>query len=307
MIIPNRIMQAERLVTLAPAVAWPFVFFDDDRRHIELAQPGSECDAALTATNDDAIGLARVAEFGGFRLPFFLPCLSIAFGAVFCPHRTVEAHWLFVSLKLAHGRQQRPDPAVLQAQMAKAACDSGFELYPALRNSIRFRSVLTIGNFPVRWLRIGEPRLEHVANLFLALHGLDVPGEGHEVAPVAVCLKEVDNASHLASGQCLVERIEKIRYFSVWGVVEHDDFLPCADGESLRSFFVQRTEVEPLAKSSGGAIRSFRFEFSTLRRRGEGETANRVKMRIRRRDPTINFQGTSVFARKRPRGIGGIR
>jgi len=94
---------------------------------------------------------------------------------VFCPHRTVEAHWLFVSLKFAHGRQQRPDPAVLQAQMAKAACDSGFELYPALRNSIRFRSVLTIGNFPVRWLRIGEPRLEHVANLFLALHGLDVP------------------------------------------------------------------------------------------------------------------------------------
>src|SRR5882757_10428558 len=60
-------------------------------------------------------------------------------------------------------------------------------------------------------------------------------------------------------------------------------------------FFVQRTEVEALAKSSRGVIRSFRLEFSTLRRRGEGETANRVKMRIRRRDPTINFQGTSVF------------
>jgi len=29
---------------------------------------------------------------------------------------------------------------------------------------------------------------------------------------------------------------EKIRYFSVWGFVEHDDALPCADGESLRSF-----------------------------------------------------------------------
>jgi hypothetical protein len=79
MIIPNRIVQAERLVTLAPAVARPFVFFDDDGRHIELAQPGSECDAALTTTNDDAIGLTRVAEFSSFRLSFFLPRFSIAF------------------------------------------------------------------------------------------------------------------------------------------------------------------------------------------------------------------------------------
>src|SRR6266852_1936928 len=105
MIIPDRIMQAERLVTLAPAVARPFVFFDDDCRHIELAQPGSQCDAALTATNDDAIGLTRVAEFSSFRLAVFLPGCSIAFGAVFGAHRTIEAKWLFVPLEFAHGRQ----------------------------------------------------------------------------------------------------------------------------------------------------------------------------------------------------------
>src|SRR3984893_13763138 len=244
MIVPNRIVQAERLVTLAPAVARPFVFFDDDRRHIELAQTGSERDAALTTTNDDAIGLARVSEFSSFRLAFFLPSLSIAFGAVFCSHRTVEAHCLFVPLEFAHGRQQRPDPAVLQAQMAKAARDPGFELYPALRNSIRFRSVLTIGNLPVRRLRIGEPRLEHLANLFLALHCLDVPGEGNEVAPVAVRLKEFDGAFHLASGQRFVERVEQIRYSSVRGLVEHDGVLPCADGESLR-FFLCSDEAKP--------------------------------------------------------------
>src|SRR5437588_356060 len=105
MIIPDRIMQAERLVTLAPAVTRPFVFFDDDRRHIELAQPGSQCDAALTAANDDAIGLTRVAEFSSFRLAFFLPRFSVSFGAVFHPHRAIEANWLFVLLKFAHGRQ----------------------------------------------------------------------------------------------------------------------------------------------------------------------------------------------------------
>src|SRR6266404_2552322 len=105
MVVPDRIVQAERLVTLAPAVTGPFVFFDDDRRHIELAQPSSECDAALTATNDDAIGLTRVAEFSSFRLAFFLPGFSIALGAVFRPHRSVEANWLFVPFKFAHSRQ----------------------------------------------------------------------------------------------------------------------------------------------------------------------------------------------------------
>src|SRR5882757_9780332 len=242
MIIPNRIMQAERLVTLTPAVARPFVFFDNDCRHIELAQPGSECDAALTATNNDAIGLTRVSEFGSFGLAFFLPRLSIAFGAVFCPHRTVEAHCLFVSLEFAHGRQQRPDPAVFQADVAKAMRDLRFELYPTLYYSICFGSVLSVRNFPARRLRIGEPRLEHVVNLFLALHCLDVPGEGNEVAPVAVSLKEIDGMFHVASGQRLVERVEQVRYFSVRGFVEHVDVLRCAGGESLCFSLFRRAE-----------------------------------------------------------------
>src|SRR6202007_3120704 len=105
------------------------------------------------------------AEFRSFRLAFFLPRFSIAFGAVFSSHRTVEADWLFVPLEFAHGREQRPYPAVLQAHVAKAAGNLGFELYPALCNSSRFRSVLTISNFPVRRFCVGEPRLEHVANL----------------------------------------------------------------------------------------------------------------------------------------------
>src|SRR5438270_13046079 len=144
MVIPNRIVQSERLVALAPAVAGPFVFFDDDRRHIELAQTGSECDAALTTTNDDAIGLTRVAEFLGFRLAFFLPRLSIAFGAVFRPHWTIEANWLFVPLKFAHGRQQGLYRSVLQAHLAKAAGDLGFELYLVLCHSIRLIIVLIL-------------------------------------------------------------------------------------------------------------------------------------------------------------------
>src|SRR3984893_4733899 len=256
MIIPNWIMQAERLVTLAPAVAWPLVLFEDDCRHIELAQPGSQCDAALTATNDNAIGLTRVAEFGSFCLAFFLPSFSIALGAMFCPHRTVEANWLFVLLEFAHGRQQRPYLTVLQAHVAKAAGNLGFELYPTLYYTACFRGVLTVRNFPVRRLRIGEPRLEHVADLFLSLHRLDVPGERYEVAPVAVRLKEINGVFHLASGQRLVERVEQIRHFSVRGFVEHDDVLPYADRELALFSSFRRTEAEAPTKpmSSRGAF-----------------------------------------------------
>jgi hypothetical protein len=49
---------------------------------------------------------------------------------------------------------------------------------------------------------------------------------------------------YLASGQRLVERAEKIRHFSVRGLVEHDDVLPCADGESLLSF-LRSGELKP--------------------------------------------------------------
>src|SRR6266436_5643298 len=256
MVVPDRIVQAERLVTLAPAVAGPFVFLDDDRRHIELAQPGCQRDAALTAANDHAIGLTRVAEFLGFRLAFFLPRFPIAFGAVFRAHRTVEANRLFVPLEFAHGRQQRPYPAVLQADVPKAVRNLGFELYPALYSSIRFRSVLTVGNFPVRGLGIGEPRLEHVANLFLALHCLDVPGEGHEVAPVAVRLKQIDGMFHFASGERLVERVEQLRHFSVRGLVEHVDVLPLRRCENPRSFLCSG-ELKPGAPTKTMSARSY--------------------------------------------------
>jgi hypothetical protein len=43
-----------------------------------------------------------------------------------------------------------------------------------------------------------------------------------------------------------------------------------------------------------------RLEFSTLRPRGESETANRVKIRARRRDPTID--GETILVLEKDRG-----
>lgn len=77
MVVPDRVVQAERLVALAPAVARAFVLLDNDRRHAQLPQPRGERNSPLAAADDDDIRLGRVTEFGRFRFALFLPGLAV--------------------------------------------------------------------------------------------------------------------------------------------------------------------------------------------------------------------------------------
>ena len=52
MVVPDRIVQAERLVALAPGIARPLVRIDDQRRHADPLQPCAQPDAALPAADD---------------------------------------------------------------------------------------------------------------------------------------------------------------------------------------------------------------------------------------------------------------
>src|SRR4029450_3786329 len=77
---------------------------------------------------------------------------------------------------------------------------------------------------------------------------------------------------------------------------------PLCRWQSCALFSFRRTEAEAPTKAMSlrGVIRSFRTDrnSSTLRRRGEGETANRVEMRPGiGLGPTPDFQGTSGFWR----------
>ena len=64
MVVPDRVVQHERAIAVAPGIAGARVLLDDDRRHVELLQPRAERYAALSAADDDAIGLLRRAERG---------------------------------------------------------------------------------------------------------------------------------------------------------------------------------------------------------------------------------------------------
>ena len=72
-VVPDRVVQAERLVPVAPLVAGPRVLVDDEGRDAELAQPRAEGDAALAAADDQHVRLRRAAEALGLRLPLLLP------------------------------------------------------------------------------------------------------------------------------------------------------------------------------------------------------------------------------------------
>src|SRR6202030_1397912 len=61
-VVPDRVMQAERFVALAPLVARPLVLVDDEGRNAETLEPRSKPDAGLAAAHDQAIGLALVAK-----------------------------------------------------------------------------------------------------------------------------------------------------------------------------------------------------------------------------------------------------
>src|SRR4051795_11282950 len=112
-VVPDRVVQAERLVALPPGVAGARVLLDDQRRDAEALQPRAERDAALAAADDEDVGLARSAELGGFLLSAFRPA---RLDAVCAP----GAGGFLVSLQLAQRGEQRPGAAFAQAHMADA-------------------------------------------------------------------------------------------------------------------------------------------------------------------------------------------
>ena len=61
-VVPDRVVQHERLVAVPPRVAGARVLLQDDGRHAEALQPRAERDAALSAADDDAIGLPARPE-----------------------------------------------------------------------------------------------------------------------------------------------------------------------------------------------------------------------------------------------------
>ena len=220
-IVPDRVMQAERLVALAPAVAGTLVLLDDDGWHAELLQARAEPDGALAAADDEAIGLPRTAEFGGLRLAILLPRPALLLGAVGNAERACGTERLFMALELDHGGEQGPDQAVLQPYVAEASCCPGFEGEPAFKQTILFGGILARRDSPAGRFGGVELAFQHAPDVVLAFECLDVPCERHEVAPITIVLKQAQHRVDVARRKRAAEAVKEFGQLSVRGLFEH--------------------------------------------------------------------------------------
>ncbi|MCY1209700.1 hypothetical protein D9M72_213620 [compost metagenome] len=189
-VVPDRVVQAQRLVALSPAIAGALVLFDDEGGYVQLAQARAQRDAALAAADDEHVGLGLVAEFGGLLLALFQPGLAGPAAAVLGALGPAHAARLLVALEFGHGGQQRPDLAVLDADVAVAAGQVGLDLDPALQQAAVVGHGLLGVAAEAHRLHLRQLAPQHVADLALPFQGAQVPGEQHQVAPIAFVLEQ---------------------------------------------------------------------------------------------------------------------
>src|ERR1700730_11869971 len=90
--------------------------------------------------------------------------------------------------------------------MTQAAAGRRLELDPALDDSIRLSGLAQfVRNRETRRLHMLQRLAEHGAHAFVTLHRDDVPGEGDQVAPVAVLDEEAGRRLDVPGGQGLFE------------------------------------------------------------------------------------------------------
>ena len=191
MVVPDRIMQAERLVALAPAVTGAVVLFDDDGRHVLAAQARTQGNATLPAADNDDIGLLGVSQFLCLAGAGLGIGLSILEGPVFDPMRTGPALLFGIIDQLLRGCQQGPAAFIVETHMPPTAHRVGFECHPGLGDAIGLGRVAVY--LPVLRMDVGQAGPGHFANGIPPLHRLDIPRKRDQIAPVTIrCEQSLD-------------------------------------------------------------------------------------------------------------------
>ncbi len=126
-----------------------------------------------------------------------------------------------MTLQLGKHGQQGPNQAILEAHQTVATPGRRLEGDPAFQHAFGLRRRLAGRDAPVGGFGGGKLRLQHVAHLVPSLDGLEVPGEGDEVAPVAFFREQIDGIVDAAGLERGAERIEKRLNAAGGGFVEH--------------------------------------------------------------------------------------
>ena len=178
---------------------------DDQRRHAQPLQPRAEPDAALAAAHDQHEGLARSAELGCIGLAAVGPGRAVTNGAVLDAEIARGAALLLEALELHQRGEQGERLAVLQPQMATSATDRGLEGEPALA-ALELEGARR---------HLAQPGVEHGGDRRPALERRDVPGEGHQVAPVTLLGEQRCCRGAVAAFDCTAEAGQPVLHVDV--------------------------------------------------------------------------------------------
>ena len=141
-VVPDRVVQRERLVAPAPRVTRPLVSLDDDRRDPELAQPCAEGDAALATADDQYLRLHGVTELGGLTDSALGPRDPVTEGAVTHAAWPPSVDRLLVALQLVERREERERLARDEPQQPAAPPVVGLEGDPGGDDAVCFGRLL---------------------------------------------------------------------------------------------------------------------------------------------------------------------
>ncbi len=210
MVVPHRVVQAERLVAAAPLVAGPGVLVDDQRRYAELPQPGAQRDPALAAADHEHERLCRDAELGLLGLAALEPGGAVLVGAVLGSERAGRTAGLLVALELVEGGEEGPrlEVAVLldEPEQPAAAADRGLEAEPGRDHAVGLsRRLLGRERGRVGGRQGAGQQAGHAVGV---LDRGDVPRERHQVAPEARGCEHAGRPFDVAVPQGRLERRE---------------------------------------------------------------------------------------------------
>ena len=203
-IVPDRVMQHEATVAVAPTVARAGILFHDQRGHTQLPQPGTKGYAALPAADDQDIGLVLLPHPGHLGITRLTPSAAVPVGFMGNPLGPRRTAWLLVALQIRHRCQKRVTKAVLQRQPPGAVGRGRLEADPG-RGRIAFGFRLA-GYGPVRRRRGSQSSLKHGDNGGPSLHRLDVPCEGQKVAPKSIGLEQRYHGRNVGPDECCRKR-----------------------------------------------------------------------------------------------------
>lgn len=182
MVVPDGVVEAERLVAATPLVTGAARLVDNKSGDVELTETSTESDTALATSDDEDVWLGGDTESGMLGVLLLLPCDTVLVKTVLGALGTTVSARLLVALELGESGDDCPALVALETEDTPAAADGSLKLEPSGSDTVGLGGLL--GELEVVGLNAVEGVVQEVGDTGGVLDGGKVPREGDKVTPV---------------------------------------------------------------------------------------------------------------------------